>query len=70
MDWISVDSSNLARIRYDENTMTLEIEFMGGRVYQYFDVPVQVFEGLRKAVDSHGKYFNENIKGYYRYARV
>ena len=70
MDWIRVDSSNLARIRYDENTMTLEIEFMGGRVYQYFDVPVQVFEGLRNAVDSHGKYFNQHIKGNYRYARV
>jgi hypothetical protein len=69
MDWIHVDSSNLARIRYDENTMTLEIEFQGGRVYQYFDVPVQVFEGLRNA-DSHGQYFNQNIKGYYRYARV
>ena len=70
MNWIPVDSSNLARIRYDENTMTLEIEFMGGRVYQYFDVPVQVFEGLRDAGDSHGKYFNQHIKGHYRYARV
>jgi len=69
MDWIPVVSSNLARIRYDENTMTLEIEFQGGRVYQYFDVPVQVFEGLRKAA-SHGQYFNQNIKGHYRYARV
>ncbi|MBW1715313.1 MAG: KTSC domain-containing protein [Deltaproteobacteria bacterium] len=69
MDWIPVDSSNLARIRYDENTMTLEIEFKGGRVYQYFDVPAQVFEELR-SVDSHGKFFNEHIKGHYRYARV
>ncbi len=69
MDWIPVDSSSLARIRYDESTMTLEIEFQGGRVYQYFDVPVQVFEGLQNA-DSHGQYFNQSIKGYYRYARV
>jgi len=69
MEWINVESSNLARIRYDESSMTLEIEFHGGRVYQYFDVPVQVFEGLRDA-DSHGKYFNQYIKGHYRYARV
>jgi len=48
---------------------TLEIEFQGGQVYQYFDVPVQVFEGLRNA-DSYGQYFNEHIKGYYRYARI
>ena len=69
MDWIPVTSSNLSGIRYDENTYTLEIEFHGGRVYQYFDVPLQVFEGLRDA-DSHGKYFNAQIKGHYRFARV
>ena len=69
MDWIPVVSSNLARIRYDENTLTLEIEFQGGHIYQYFDVPVQVFEGLRNA-ESLGKYFNQQIKGNYRYARV
>jgi hypothetical protein len=69
MDWIPVVSSNLSRIRYDENSNTLEIEFQGGRVYQYFDVPVQVFEGLRNAA-SLGQYFSQNIKGYYRYARI
>jgi len=70
MNWITVESTNLSRIRYDENTLTLEIEFHGGRVYQYFDVPSHVFEGLKTAYDSHGKFFNEHIKGYYRYARV
>ena len=69
MDWIPVVSSNLSRIRYDENSNTLEIEFQGGRVYQYFDVPVQVFEGLRNA-ESYGQYFNAYIKGYFRYARI
>ena len=69
MDWIPVTSSNLSRIRYDEDTYTLEIEFQSGRVYQYFDVPLQIFEGLRVA-DSHGKFFNAQIKGHYRYARV
>ena len=69
MDWIPVVSSNLSRIRYDQESNTLEIEFQGGRVYQYFDVPVQVFEGLRNA-DSLGQYFSKNIKGYYRYARI
>ena len=69
MDWIPVTSSNLSRIRYDEDTCTLEIEFHSGRVYQYFDVPLQIFEELRDA-DSHGKFFNAQIKGHYRYARV
>lgn len=69
MNWIPVTSTNFSRIRYDENTNTLEIEFHGGRVYQYFDVPLPVFEGLKTA-DSHGKFFNGQIKGHYRYARV
>jgi len=70
MNWISLErSSNLSRVRYDESTNTLEIEFHGGRVYQYFDVPAHVYEGLISA-DSHGTFFNEQIKGYYRFARV
>jgi len=69
MKWIPVSSSNLSRVRYDESTNTLEIEFVGGRIYQYFDVPPQVFEGLISA-SSHGKYFAQSIKGQYRYARV
>jgi hypothetical protein len=69
MEWIPVVSSNLSCIRYDENSNTLEVEFQGGRVYQYFDIPIQIFEDLQNA-DSHGKYFNEYIKGSYRYARV
>ncbi len=69
MDWIPVSSSNLLRVRYDENSNTLEIEFQGGRIYQYFDVPKNVFDGLLTA-GSHGKFFYEQIKGHFRYARV
>ncbi len=69
MSWIDVSSTNLSRVRYDDSKNTLEIEFQGGRVYQYFDVPKQIFEGLLKA-ESKGKFFHEQIKGHYRYARV
>jgi hypothetical protein len=68
MDWTPVDSSNLNRVRYDEDTMTLEIEFNDGNQYQYFDVPETVYQGLMSA-SSHGKYFHSQIKGSYRYAR-
>lgn len=67
--WIPVESSNLSRIRYHEDSRTLEIEFHGGRQYQYFEVPKGVFEGLKTA-DSHGSYFHEHIRGVYRYARL
>ena len=69
MNWIDVSSTNLSRVRYDESSLTLEIEFQGGRVYQYFDVPKHIFEELLRA-DSKGKFFHAQIKGHYRYARV
>ena len=68
-DWIDVASSNLVRCRYDEGNTLLEIEFKGGRVYQYFDVPIHVYEGLLGS-HSKGEFFNEMIKSSYRYARV
>lgn len=65
----SVSSSNIASIGYDVNSQTLEIEFLNGGVYQYFDVPQQVYEELINA-GSHGQYLARNIKGIYRYSKV
>lgn len=54
-------SSNIASIGYDAEQMILEVEFNYGAVYQYFDVPESVYEGLM-AADSHGKYFDAYVK--------
>ena len=48
---------------------TLEIEFKNGGVYQYFDVPERVYNGIISA-SSHGEYLAHNIKGHYRYSKV
>jgi len=64
-----VESSNIESIGYDSKSQTLEIEFLNGSVYQYFDVPQHIYDGLISA-DSHGKYLAANIKGYYRYSKV
>ena len=65
----SVTSSNIASIGYDEASKTLEIEFLNGGVYQYFDVPMRVYEDIMSA-GSHGVYLAQNIKGAYRYSKV
>ena len=64
-----VESSNIESIGYDSKSQTLEIEFLNGSLYQYFDVPETVFEKLMGA-DSHGRYLNSNIKGHYRFSKV
>jgi uncharacterized protein len=69
MNRISVSSSNISSIGYDKETQTLEVEFLKGSIYQYFDVPQAVYEGFAIA-DSKGKYLATQIKGNYRYARV
>jgi hypothetical protein len=69
MDRSAVSSSNVESVGYDEDSETLEVEFKNGTLYQYFDVPQGVFNGLVNA-DSVGGYLAENIKGVYRYSRV
>lgn len=70
MDRTYVSSSNIASIGYDTIAMILEVEFLDGSIYQYFDVPETLYEGLMTA-ESHGKYLYEYIKkGGYRYERI
>jgi hypothetical protein len=64
-----VSSSNLRSVGYNSDRQILEIEFHGGRVYRYFDVPLSVFEGLIDAA-SHGKYHNRKIKNRFRYQQI
>ena len=46
-----VSSSNIASIGYDPDNQVLEIEFLSGAVYQYYDVPQSVYDGLMASAD-------------------
>ena len=69
MEVIPVTSSNVESIGYDADSSTLQVEFKNGSTYQYFDVPENIFIGLRDA-DSVGGYLAARIKGTYRYSKV
>lgn len=64
-----VDSSNLDSIGYDTGMRTLKIEFNTGSVYQYFDVPEEVYERLLDSA-SLGSYFHHYIRNKYMNAKV
>lgn len=64
-----VDSSNIKSIGYDVDSETLQVEFNGGTLYQYFDVPQHIYDGLLEA-GSKGGFLHAQIKGRYRYSRV
>ena len=69
MDRISVSSSNIRSIGYEASSLTLEVEFKSGSVYQYMGVPKNEYEALVNAA-SIGRHLNSNIKGRYRYVEV
>jgi hypothetical protein len=69
MDRIQVRSSSIASIGYDQDTKTLEVEFLKGGVYQYFEVLGGMWLGF-VAADSKGKYFIAQIREKYRYSKA
>lgn len=69
MKRISVESSNIRYVGYDEFLLVLETEFKNGAVYRYYGVPSEVHDELINA-ESVGKYFNANVKSKYNFLKV
>jgi hypothetical protein len=65
----SVNSSNIHSLEYKSYSNTLEVVFHSGGVYQYYNVPEFRFTGIMSA-DSKGSYFDQHIKGKYRYKKL
>ena len=69
MNRTPVTSSNVVAVGYDTDTLTLEVEFKDGAVYQYFDVSETVYRELLSA-SSIGQFMHANIRNTYRYAKT
>ena len=53
----------------EEGTQTLEVQFVSGRVYQYYGVPENMHTRLMDAA-SKGQFFNAYIRNSYPFSRV
>lgn len=60
---VSVNSSAISTVKYDNDSSILTIVFNWGGEYDYPLVPRSEFENLVNA-ESVGRYFNQHIKGY------
>jgi len=60
----AVSSSNIRSIGYDTDSQVLEVEFHDGGVYQYYEVPPSVHQGLMSAA-SHGSYLHIHVRDQY-----
>lgn len=65
----NVASSNVRAIGYDDRTQTLEVEFVSGRVYQYYGVPENMHSQFMQ-VPSKGKFLLTYIKDQFPFSRV
>lgn len=64
-----VSSTNVASIGYDEATQTLEVEFVNGSVYQYYNVGNALFEQFMHS-SSKGRFLNTYVRPSYPFSRV
>ncbi len=69
MQRLTIDSSHIVAIGYNVAERTLEIEFKDNHVYQYFEVPANIYERFTHA-DSYGRYYYVYIDKQYRYRKV
>ena len=55
------ESEAIAKFAYDPTAMNLVIFFKSGGVYEYRNVPREIFEAFR-AAPSKGQYFQANVR--------
>src|SRR5262245_59378244 len=60
-----VQSSAIAKIGYSKRRHILEIDFVNGAVYRYFDVPLSMYRDLISA-ESKARFYDSNIRKHYR----
>jgi KTSC domain len=66
---VPLDSSSLASVGYEADASILEVEFTDGSLYQYVDVPAELFDEIVSS-DSPGTTFNETVQGRFAYVRL
>ena len=64
-----VVSRSIRSAGYDPAHHELELEYMSGRVYRYFDVPPETHTAFEQA-ESKGRFVNEHIRTFYRYQQL
>ena len=61
----SVQSTAIAKVGYSKRHHILEIEFVNGAIYRYFDIPLSVHRDLMSA-ESKARFYDSKIRKHYR----
>jgi len=60
-----VQSTAIAAVGYSKRQHILEIEFVNGAIYRYFDVPPAVYRELMSS-ESKARFYDSNVRRRYR----
>ena len=66
---VVINSTNLKFASYQTEEQTLSVTFKNGTIYEYYEVPWEVFTKLRMS-KSQGKFLNTSINKVYKYKKV
>jgi uncharacterized protein len=69
MERDQVSSSSIVSIGYDASSETLEVEFQNGNVYQYYNVPQNIYQQFVES-SSKGQFHHTYIRNAFAYSRV
>ena len=69
MNRTTVASPGIAQVGYEEGSETLEIEFVSGKIFQFYNVPLNLFNQLMKSSQKE-LYYESNILVRFPYTRI
>ena len=64
-----LSESKIRSFGYHQPSRTLELEFLNGKIYQYYGIPENLCNAMKEA-DSMNEFFHLHIKNVYAFARV
>jgi phage baseplate assembly protein gpV len=64
-----IQSSNIKKTEYDTETKKLLVQFNNGALYEYDEVPHQLYTQFRLS-ESQGKFFTTKISKVFKYKKI
>lgn len=64
-----VSSTSFRSLGYDAERRVLEVEFLNGHIYQYLEVPHELYDALRVS-PSKGRCFYDRIRDHFEAVQV
>jgi hypothetical protein len=69
MNRTTVASPGIAQVGYEEGSEILEIEFVSGKIFQFYNVPLKLFDQLMNSSQKE-LYYESNILIRFPYTRI